>query len=75
MSVNRLFHDQITDILLLRGGGVRGGGRIRKVKGVWNQSGRILGNMHTVMIFMADNAIQRLNNRSQEPEHKITDKA
>ena len=30
--------------------------------------------MHTVMIFMADNAIQRLNNRGQEPEYKIADK-
>ena len=32
MSVNRLFHDQITDILLLRGGGGGGGGRVRKLK-------------------------------------------
>ena len=29
MSVNRLFHDQITDILLLRGGGAG-----KEVKGV-----------------------------------------
>ena len=33
MSVNRLFHDQITDILLLRGGG-GGGGAGKEVKGV-----------------------------------------
>ena len=34
MSVNRLFHDQITDILLLRGGGGGGGGAGKEVKGV-----------------------------------------
>ena len=34
MSVNRLFHDQITDILLLRGGGGVGGGAGKEVKGV-----------------------------------------
>ena len=33
MSVNRLFHDQITDILLLRGGR-GGGGAGKEVKGV-----------------------------------------
>lgn len=32
MSVNRLFHDQISDSLLLRGEGGVGGGRVRKLK-------------------------------------------
>ena len=32
MSVNRLFHDQISDSLVLTGGGGGVGGRVRKLK-------------------------------------------